>query len=174
MKKWGVRLIGFYFLIGAIFDLLGLVMGTRSKKGFLGLIITNSHANQVDIMGWIGVFVLAYAGYYLLRLDARGRLWTLIVLWPWVIISGFYLAWIVLSPTSTFFSNANMSMGWHFFYTDWPGEINGPYRIYSLFIGIFLFYSALTYFLMRKDVKQLFQKADTTAENHPNPEAPNP
>ena len=161
MKKKGVRLVGVFFVVWAIHNFFGLLTGQLSKKGFMGLII---ESGGHDIAPWIGACLFLYIGVQLIRLDPRGRLWALTFLWLSVIVLGFYLAWIVLSPTSNFFSNTDMSIIWHFFYTDWPGEIKGPYNNYSVFIGVFLFYSALTYFLMRKDIKQLFEKSVTTEE----------
>lgn len=156
MKKWGVRLIGCYFFTWGISEVYKLIIGTSSNS-FFG-IITTQNGEEVAFMAWVGVIVYLYIGFQLLRFDPRGRLWALTIFWLSVIALGFYLAWLALSPTSNFFSDVEMSVVLRVLFTDWPGEINGPTRIYSLLVGIFLFYSFLTYFLMRKDVKQLFEK----------------
>jgi hypothetical protein len=166
MNKWGVRLVGVFFVVWAVHDFFGLLTGQLSQKGFMGLIIEN---NGHDIAPWIGAFLIIYIGVQLIRLDQKGRLWALILLWLRVVVLGFFLAWTALSPTSNFFSKTDMSVVLHVFYTDWPGVIRGPNSIYLLFVGTFLFHSALTYYLMRKDVIQLFAKADTTESNATNP-----
>jgi len=162
MNKWGVRVIAIYFCVWSIHDFFGLLTGQLSKEGFMGLIID---AFGYDIAPWIGAFVCLYIGVQLIRLDPKGRRCALFLLWLWMIISGFYLVWMVFSPTSNFFSDANMSVVWRLFYTDWPGEVKGSYKNFLMYIGIFIFYSILTYFLMRKDVKRLFEKHVTADES---------
>jgi FtsH-binding integral membrane protein len=138
MNKWGVRLIGIYFIVWAIHDFFGLLTGQFSKEGFMGIII---NAFGHDIATWIGAFLCLYIGIQLIRFDQRGRRWALILLWPWVIISGFLLVWIILSPDYSIFSHADTSITLRAFYTDWPGEIRGPYRVYSVYVSIFFFYT---------------------------------
>lgn len=155
MSKWGVRFVGVFFILWAIHDFFGLLTGRFSKEGFMGIIVD---AFGHDIAPWIGAFLCLYIGIQLIRLNPKGRRWALFLLWLWVIVSGFYLVWVALSPTSNFFSDVNMSIEWRFFYTNWPGEIKSPYNNYMMYIGLFLFYSDITYFLMRKGVKRLFEK----------------
>ncbi len=184
MNKWGVRLVGWYFLIWAISDVLGLMIDSGQTRGFLGISADLSYdynlpfykgTGQIEIMRWAGVCVLVYVGYNLLRFKQSGRMAALIVLWPTAIISGFYFILMILSSVSVFYySGTRLSATLNFFHTNWPGEISDPIILPLAFGSLFLLNFIITYFLMRKDTKQLFKKPATSEVNKLESEEPAP
>lgn len=166
MKKWGVRLIGFYFLIRAVSEVYQLITGTRHAKGFFGIYLrsNNNSIDAIDIMAWIGVYILIYTGIQLIRFDRRGRTWALILFWPSVIFMGtlfmvslisfFYPSiyedlHIPIAPTLSLFKR----------------KAETPFEIF-LFLGFGFSYCLIPlYYLLRKDTKALFQKVPAAEAN---------
>jgi hypothetical protein len=150
MKVWGIRLIGMFFLVGAILNLFGIITGINPPHGFMGLSWVSSSI-EFDIMAWIGTFVFAYIGYHLLKLRSQGRIWALILLWISVlriVFAFIYTAIKIPAPLTSITLVANYPG--HSYTLDKPG-------IFLVLMGIsFLFFAIPTYFLMRKDVKMEF------------------
>ena len=172
MNKWGVRLISAYFFVWAISKAVGI---DNSKGSSYNIELPfYKHSGQIDLVGWIGVCVLLYVGYNLLRFDSTSRTIALISLWPSVIGMGVFFVLITYSAINAFLSGAyataDSSMTFYFFHIKWPGEITNPALIYSIIVGRLMLVLAPLYFLMRKDVKQLFAKTDTTETSAPNSE----
>ncbi len=163
MNKWGVRLISCYFFIWAISDVYKLISGTRHAKGFLGFHLTYHGENiNIDSMAWAGVVILVYAAFQLLRFHPSGRYWALTVLWVSTLLSGFSFIWLIVLLANAFYNGTGID----FSNPKWLGEDSRPIAALLLFVGAFLFYFISVYFLMRKDVKQLFQKPVTTGETN--------
>lgn len=153
MNKWGVRLIGFLFLIEAIYYFLPLITKTWHPTGFW----------EIDL---VYAIVFLYTGIQLLRFHPSGRNWALFILWLSTLLSGFFLVWISLSLTTTSIYFAN---------PQWLNESSRPIFALLLFVGaVIIFLFVPIYFLMRKDVKQLFQNAAASTDNNPYPQPPLP
>jgi hypothetical protein len=156
MGKWIIRLIGISFLFGALLNLFGLITGINPPHGFLGLSWVSPSA-QFDIMAWVGVCVIAYIGYRLVRLHPQGRLWALIVLWYTIL--GFGLTFVysaIKAPIPLTSIAVTVNFLGHSYKLNKPGS-------YLILSGIvFLLYATQIYFLMRKDVKMEFQKQETS------------
>lgn len=169
MNKWGVRLIGCYFLIWAISDLVELIIGTHSKKGFMGFYI---EIGGLDIAPWIGVCILFYTVFQLVRFDNSGRIWALIMLWPYTIIWGaLFIAALVSFFSPPVRERLSSSFTWTWTMVPKPEPPVG----FSLFVGVvFINFLVPLYYLLRKNTKALFQKIITAEENNPNPETPTP
>ena len=167
MNKWGVRLVGWYFIIRAILTAVGLILSPTHAGGFFGIYMDNSISfnlpignctfPQIDFMALWETFFLFLVGYYILRFQSRARLTALIVLWPSTIYYGFYFILMTLAAIFSFFDpEAEASATLRFF--KWSRDVNDPLILLLAFTGFFLFYSIPTYLLMRKDVKHLFEK----------------
>jgi hypothetical protein len=160
MNKWGVRLISVYFFAWAISKAVG-IDNSKGSSYSIKLPFYN-HSGQIDLMGWIGVCVLLYVSYNLLRFNAASRTIALISLWPSVIGIGFFLALItyyaINALVSGTYATADSSMTFYFFHTKWPGEVTNPALIFLIIAGKFMLALAPLYILMRKDLKRLFDK----------------
>lgn len=148
MTKWGVRLIACYFFVWAISDFYGLVTSTRTAKGFLsfdlGLTYNGEH---IDVIAWLGVAILLYAGFQLLRFHPSGYDLTLLIFWLSFFSLGFSLVWLViwLNSDSVDLSNVVTIVG-----------IKGTILAQLLVAAFFVLHSSVLYFLYRKDTKALF------------------
>ncbi len=159
LNVWGVRLLGVFFLLWSLLDFVELITGTRSRKGFLGLHVD---IGGLDIMTWIGVYVLSYTGYHLLKLNSQGRNWALIIFWPSMIVTGLYFLLAVISSISSSRFDTNLSTTLNLFKFQWA--IEDTVTLLIVLGGMFLLNSIPLFFLMRKDVKNLFLKPDEIME----------
>ena len=172
MNKWGVRLISCYFFVWAISDVYKLATGTSSNK-FFGFYFS-SNGENLAFMAWAEVVALAYIGFQLLRFHPGGRYWSLAVLWLMTLEAGGFLIWMIVLLAKDFFEGKSSGLAWNCNCPIWHGEVRGLPAVLLYFVVVFIFIFIPTYFLMRKDVKQLFEKAVATVENTPNSEAPMP
>ncbi len=166
LNHWGVRLIGCYFFILAVSDVYKLITGTRHTKGFMGIDLGITHNGEsIDVMAWIGVYILFYTGFQLMRFYGRGRTWALIMLWPSTIFLG---ALFVASIISVFSPPVYKSLS-SSFSMSWPWcqcRAETPLEILS-FLGLaFAYYLIPLYFLLRTNTKVLFRKAVPTGETN--------
>jgi hypothetical protein len=172
MNKWGVRLIGYYFFVRAILTAYGLILSPFEAGGFFGFQATDASytlpfigsGKQIDFLALGEVITLMLIGYFILRLNLTARGTALIVLWPPTIYYGIYFILMTLVALFSFFSpEVTASETLTFF--QWSREVNNPIILALAHAGFFLFYAIPTYFLMRKDVKQLFEKPVTIEES---------
>lgn len=166
MNKWGVRLIGLFFIVWAMQLAIRLITGNHPPHGFLFLVVD---IDGIDLAAWIGVCVLVCIGYRLLALDPRSRFWALIMLWFLSIGYGWYFLKTIISV----FSHSSLDPITLNF---WPSQWNSPkLESTEIQLGVtlatFLYFAIPLYYLLRKDVKQLFQRPVTKVENNPDPEA---
>ena len=166
MNKWGVRLIGCYFLIRAASEVYQLITGTRHAKGFFGmyLSINNNGIDAIDIMAWIGVYILIYTGIQLMRFDRRGRTWALILSWPSVIIFGtLFMVSIISFFYPSLYEDLQISIAPTL--PLFKRKAETPFEV-LLFFGYGFSYCLIPlYYLLRKDTKVLFQKVPAAEAN---------
>ena len=168
MNKWGVRLIAVYLFAWAISDFYKLLTDNENMGDFLGL---ESYGTPVPIMGWIEVVIYIYAGIQLLRFKPSGRNWALFIFGLLSLFSGAFLVVMVAVWINSYFTLAEFPLTFDFPGSAWLGEIGTSIISMALLVGLILFFYFLpTYFLMRKDVKRLFDKIDTTETSAPNSE----
>src|SRR5262245_3363092 len=135
MKKWGIQLIGIFFLFWAILELIELLTETNSSQGFLEITVTTSY--PVDLMAWIGVFVLAYTGYHLLRLNSQGHTLALVILGLYALYSGVYFILIVILSTASLTSSTPLFITLDFLNKSF--KIDNPTALITIG-ALFLFY----------------------------------
>jgi hypothetical protein len=170
MNKWGVRLIAVFLFIWAISDLHNLITGNELTPVFIGFdLMLNRDGIPIHVMAWVEALVLVYAGVQLLRFNPCGRYGALTMLLINTIRAGGYLIWmIVIMVVGLYHSGSDF--WWQFSLVDGVSYFSFLFAM----VIFFVYYFIPTYYLMRRDVKQLFQKAITTAENNSNLEAPLP
>jgi hypothetical protein len=162
MNKWGVRLIAGLFFIRVISGIYNLITYTGPAGSYTTWVMEfGGWKMNTDFMGWVELLILVYIGFQLLRFKPSGRFWALTVLWLETIFLGGFVIWMSVLAAKAFYYNEPMS----FSHTTWFGEISGPIPFLLFFCGAFVFYAIPTYYLMRKDVKQLFKKPVTTEES---------
>jgi hypothetical protein len=155
MKKWGVRLIACLFFIRAISGAYNLIAYIGPAGSFSGWVMEFNGWNiNTDFMGWVELVIPVYIGFQLLRFNPSGRFWALTILWLATLSLGGFLIWLSVLVAQAFYYNKPMN----FSHTNWFGEIRGPIPFLLFLASIFVFYAIPTYYLMRKDVKQLFEK----------------
>ena len=168
MKKWGVRLIGIYFFVWAISGVYNLIAYTGPAGSYTGWVMEfGGWSINTDFMAWLELIILVSIGFQLLRFQPSGRFWALTVLWLVTLLLGGVLIWMTALVAKAFYYNETMELS----HTNWFGEIRGPIPVLVFLAGAVVLYFIPTYFLMRKDVKQLFQRPVTKVENNPDPEA---
>ena len=162
MSKWGVRLIGVGFLVWAAINVYSLIRNPGYSGGFPVIhlyLYTYNGIGQVDLMGWIGVAILCYIGFYLIRFNRKGRTWALIILWPNAII--FTVA--MIATCVSFFSQPVLQYLSHSIFSSYTWQsLSEQYdtsvKLMYLFGMAFLLSVVPLYYLLRKDTKSLFQK----------------
>ena len=163
LAKWGVRLIGFLLFVGAISDFYKLITGTRQIQGFLGFDLGLNHDGKpIDVMGWLGVVILIYVGVQLLRFQPSGRYWALFIFLVSTLLLVVNLVWFIGLFTTASSGGTRIDIA----NPQWLDEKSRPIAAILLFVGVIVFYCVPAYFLMRKDVKQLFHKPAPTGESH--------
>jgi len=152
MNKWGVRLISCLFFISPISNVYNLTTGGR-----------------IDVITLVSGVFHVYIGVQLLRFQPSGRDWALFFFWLGTIIVGVLCTWIIILSIYTLYTGTSFPYELH---PKWGGEINDPIIFSVISIGFFLCCFVPTYFLMRKDTKILFQKANAIKENNVHPDVP--
>ncbi len=149
MKKWGVRLISIYFLLWAIIEGSALANGTSRAPFYLV-----SDNLRLDIITPIEICLLLYISFQLMFFTKNGRIWALIMLSWAVLRSGvvFILSWVTF--------NAPLKLG--NYQLDYKLDMGFVKSDSSLLIsvfatGMFMAFLASLYYLLRKDVKALFE-----------------
>jgi hypothetical protein len=160
MNKWGVRLIACLFFIRAISDIYELIANTGSAEGSsLGWRVIIGGANLSSFMAWVEIIILVFAGVQLLRFQPSGRYWALFTLWISTLVSGVFLIRMIVGVTKAFYQHEPIEAYFTISFGDTVGnKVEGVIPLLLLFVGAFVFYLVPVYFLMRKDVKQLFEK----------------
>jgi hypothetical protein len=162
MNKWGIRLIGLLFFIWAIGKTFMLILDPHASGRFPISIylFTYNGIGQIDIMGWVGICILFYTGYHLIKFDKTGRIWALIILWPYTIYLGaLFTAALVsffFSPIREYLTSSIIS----------SQKLETPWTFSLLFGGPFVCFLFPLYFLLRKENKLLFHKAVSKDENN--------
>lgn len=160
MRKWGIRLIGIFFLFWAISDLVRLIKGIRPPRGFMGVDLGITYNGEtIGIMAWIGVCVLVYTGFCLLKLNPQGHKWALILLWLSILKLVLALVLIIILSLKSHTSPASLMTSVN--YLSYSIKFDKPGSFLALTGVSFLFYAIQIYFLMRNDVKMEFQRHET-------------
>lgn len=174
MNKWSVRLAGWYFIIWALLTAIGFILSPTHAGGFFGIYMNNSVSYslpiigsgaipQIDLMALGKSIFLLLVGYFILQFQSSARFAALIVLWPITIYHGIYFSLVTIAAIFSFFYSGTQASATMKF-LQWSREVKDPIILALAFAGFFLFYAIPTYFLMRKDVKRLFEKPVTTEE----------
>ena len=168
LTKLGVRLIGIFFFIRAVADVYGLITHTRSAEGFLGFYMNFNDDGKpiIDIMAWVGVVIMIYVCFQLFRFHPSGRNWALTIYWLLLLEGAGYSIWLIISWVKDFFGGKDFSFALNINNPVWQGEVSGLFAILLYFGVVVVFIFIPVYFLMRKDVKQLFQKTAPTGETN--------
>ncbi|MFZ5880072.1 MAG: hypothetical protein ACOY0R_11935 [Chloroflexota bacterium] len=159
MKKWGVRLIGILFLLQAISTTIAYANGI--SPSFSGYVEVDNV--KLDITTPILICLFLYAGFQLARCKESGRIWALILLWPSVIASLLFFVEALVTYNSPIVAG-KWKIGLEVFWL-WGQEktiLDSPIRVFV--VGLFMiFYLVPLYYLLRKDVKALFEPPTTSA-----------
>jgi hypothetical protein len=160
MRRWGIRLIGIFFLFWAISNLFGLIEGIRPPRGFMGIDLGITYNGEsIGIMAWIGVCVLAYTGLCLLMLNPQGHKWALILLWLSVLKLVLALVLIIILSLKSQIVPTSLTTSINYLSYSIKIDKSGSFLAIT---GIsFLFYAIQIYFLMRNEVKTEFQRQET-------------
>jgi len=159
MNKWGVRLIAVYFCVWAIFDFYTLTTGNGKTNGFLGFeLAVSQNGKPVDVMAWLQAFVFMGVAVRLLSFEPGGRYWALFVFWIKSIKSAGFLVWMIVVSINDFYKTDIPNLALKINIPIWVGELKGFSVALFYFVVFLIFYFIPTYFLMRKDVKCLFEK----------------
>jgi|GEM_PF-4307605 hypothetical protein len=167
-KTTGIYLIATFFVSLALFDLFGLITGTRSERGFLGFDMGFTvDGQELDIMGWFGVFVQLYIGYQFFRLNSEGRSCAVTLLWLSTIGVGiaFILCTVLIIGAVILPITSHVRViPTTFEFLGFSGQTDN--LVVSLLISfVFLiFYSMSLYFLSREDVKAFFENKEKPKE----------
>jgi hypothetical protein len=160
MRRWGIRLLGIFFLFWAISDLVGLIKGTHPPRGFMGIDLGITYNGEsIGIMAWIGVCVLAYTGFCLLRLNPQGHKWALILLW--LSILKLVLALVLIIILSLKSQIVPTALTTSINYLSYSIKLDKSGSFLAITGVSFLFYAIQIYFLTRNDVKTEFQRHET-------------
>jgi len=160
MRRWGIRLIGIFFLFWAISNLFGLIDGTRPPRGFMGIDLGITYNGEtIGIMAWIGVSVLAYTGLCLLMLNPQGHKWALILLWLSILKLVLALVLVIILSLEAHTSPTSLITSVN--YLSYSIKIDKPGSFLAITGVSFLFYAIQIYFLMTNDVKTEFQRHET-------------
>lgn len=162
MNKWGVRLISVYLSIWAITNAYKIISG-HSKNTFFGLGF-NLFGHTLDFLAWAEVAFLVYIGFQLFRFQSGGRNSALFLFWWLSISSAGFLIWMIVVTANDLYKGEIPSLALNLNNPTWFGELRGFSAAWFYFVVILVFYFIPTYFLMRKDVKQLFEKPVTIEE----------
>jgi hypothetical protein len=115
----------------------------------------------------VEVVILVYASFQLLRFHQSGRNWALSIFGLSILASGLGLIFIVVISINAFYTQTSYPFTLNFPGVTMFSEVDGSIAYVVFLIGIImLFYFVPAYFLMRKDVKQLFEKAVATGETN--------
>lgn len=163
MNKWGVRLIALLFIILAVSDVYGVITGARNGQSF-----TRFHINVlgIDFMPWVEIVILVYAGIQLLRFQPSGRYSALFIFGLAILASGIGLILIVVVLIDSLISGTSFPLTTNIRGNNWFSEPGGSVvYVVLLAVVLIIIYFIPAYFLMRKDVKQLFEKIITAEES---------
>ena len=151
MKKWGVRLISIYFLLWAIIEGIALANGTSKAPFYLV-----SDNLRLDVITPIEICLLLYISVQLMLFAKNGRTWALIIL-SWAVLRVGVVLVFILSWTAF---NTPLKLGnYQVVYKLDMGFVksDSPLLISISAIGMFIVILTSLYFLLRKDVKALFE-----------------
>jgi hypothetical protein len=168
MNKWGVRLIGIYFFVWAISQFVKYVTITRNEHGFWGFDLGLAHNGKlIDVIGLMGVVILIFAGFQLLRFQASGRYSALFILRLAILASGIGIILTVAVLIDSLITGTSFPLTTNFRGNSWLSEPGGSIVYVVLLAGVFIIiYFIPAYYLMRKDVKQLFEKPVAAGETN--------
>ena len=174
MNKWGVRLIALLFVIRVILHAYNLITYTGPAGSYSGWVMEFGEWNiNTDFMAWAEIIILAYAGFQLFRFQPSGRYWALFTLWISTLVSGVFLVRITGVAIWAFYQREPIEAYFTVKFWNTVGtKVDGVIPLLLVYVGNFVFYLVPTYYLMRKDVKQLFEKPIALQENVPTSNAP--
>lgn len=151
MKKWGVRLIGILFLLWAISEGIALANGTSRAPFYF---VTDNI--RLNVITPIEICLLLYISVQLMLFAKNGRTWALIML-SWAVLRIGVVLVFILSWAAF---NTPLKLGnYQVAYKLDMGFIkpDSPLLISISAIGMFIVILTSLYFLLRKDVKALFE-----------------
>ena len=154
MKKWGVRLIGIFFLVTAAYFLL------IAFHGYLQ-VITDEPITDIWEMNLLYAAVFLYPGIQLLRFRPSGHGCALKVLWMLVLLTGL----VIIAAGKIIYDYYTGKI--YFGGPTWLAENLRPIVVILLPIGLLFFFLIPINFLYREDVELLFKKSVAQQENAP-------
>ena len=154
MKKWGVRLIGIFFLMTAAYYLL---------KAYHDYFLLPTDAPMTDFweMDLLYAVVFLYPGIQLLRFRPSGHGCALNVLWMLVLLTGL----VIIAAGKIVYDYYTGEI--YFGGPTWLAENLRPIVVILLPIGLLFFFLIPINFLYREDVELLFKKSVAQQENAP-------
>lgn len=146
MKKWGVRLIGVFFLIAAAYNVISAVENYS---------LLTADTPTPDFWGFDLVYAIVYLypGIQLLRFHPSGRGCALNVLWLLVLLSGILL--VVFASAVYRHYTGEIDFGG----PKWVAENLRPIAIILTPVGLLFFFLVPINFLLGEDVERLFGKS---------------
>ena len=145
MKKWGVRLIGIFFLVTAAYFLL------IAFHGYLQ-VITDEPITDIWEMNLLYAAVFLYPGIQLLRFRPSGHGCALKVLWMLVLLTG--LVSIAAGKIIYDYYTGKIYFGG----PTWLAENLRPIVVMLVPVGILFLFLISINFLLGEDVERLFGK----------------
>ena len=154
MSKWGVRLIGIFFLMAAAYYF------QKTYHDYL-LLSTDEPITDIWEMDLLIAAVFLYPGIQLLRFRPSGHGCALKVLWMLVLWAGLII--IVAGKMVYDYYTGEIYFG----APTWLNENLRPIATIALPIVVLIFFLISIDFLYREDVELLFKKSVAQQENAP-------
>ncbi|MGC1378861.1 MAG: hypothetical protein WA821_21700 [Anaerolineales bacterium] len=161
MRKRIVQGIGLLFLLWAVSSIFTFLMDKNPSLNFFGLfyvkindtLVRPSFPATIDVGRWIGILIIVYTGYSLIRLRKSGRFWALFIFSLILIAYFLLLIWgiYVVMQDPNHVTPGNLYLG------------NNVYGIDNWFpaLGFFILLIAPPalgiFFLSSKETKALFE-----------------
>ena len=145
MKKWGVRLIGIFFLVTAAYFLL------IAFHGYLQ-VITDEPITDIWEMNLLYAAVFLYPGIQLLRFRPSGHGCALNVLWMLVLLTGL----VIIAAGKIIYDYYTGKI--YFGGPTWLAENLRPIVVMLVPVGILFLFLISINFLLGEDVERLFGK----------------
>lgn len=145
MKKWGVRLIGIFFLVTAAYFLL------IAFHGYLQ-VITDEPITDIWEMNLLYAAVFLYPGIQLLRFRPSGHGCALKVLWMLVLLTGL----VIIAAGKIIYDYYTGKI--YFGGPTWLAENLRPIVVMLVPVGILFLFLISINFLLGEDVERLFGK----------------
>lgn len=151
MKKWGVRLIGIFFLMAAAYYSL------KAYHGYF-LLTTGEPITDIWEINLLYAAVFLYSGIQLLRFRSSGHGCALKVLWMLVLLTGLVI--FVAGKMVYDYYTGEIYFG----APTWLAENLRPIVVILIPIGLLFLFLIPINFLLGEDVEKLFGKPATPKE----------